>query len=144
MSLILNASIQGNQQFTGSVDVTGSLSINGVQLPTTGSGGAQGATGAQGVQGATGNSNAFFNYQAKTGTTSGDPASGHIIWNNATQTSATSINVSDTDKNSNNVDVFLSNMQIGSTIVLQDQSSQSNYQTWIITSKTDNTTYWYE
>lgn len=142
MSLILNASIQGNQQFTGSVDVTGSLSINGVQLPTAGTQGAQGVQGTQGLQGANGQSNAYFNYQAKTGVTSGDPASGHIIWNNATQTAATSFNVSDTDNNSNNVDIFLSNIGVGSIIVLQDKNSQSNYQQWQITSKTDNTTYW--
>ena len=108
MSLILNASITGSQQFTGSVDITGSLSINGVQLPTTGSGGTQGTTGAQGAQGATGNSNTFFNYQAKDNTITGDPGSGHIIWNDFTQSLATSISVSDTDMNSNNVDIFLS------------------------------------
>ena len=99
MSLILNASITGSQQFTGSVDITGSLSINGVQLPTTGSSGAQGIQGIQGVQGTEGASNAFFNYQAKDTITTGDPGSGHIIWNNATQASATSISVSDTDQN---------------------------------------------
>jgi hypothetical protein len=54
MSVILNASVTGSNQFTGSVDVLGYLSINGVQLPTTGSVGAQGATGAQGVQGVIG------------------------------------------------------------------------------------------
>ena len=126
--------IQGGQGFTGGAGQNGTQGAQGA----TGTG-TQGATGAQG---STGNSNAFFNYQAKDNITSGDPLSGHIIWNNATQASATSISVSDTDQNSNNIDVFLSNIEVGTTIVLQDQSSQSNYQKWEITSRTDNTTYW--
>ena len=116
MSLILNASITGSQQFSGSVDITGSLSINGVQLPSGGGSGSQGIQGVQGVQGTEGASNAFFNYQAKDDAITGDPGSGHIIWNNATQSLATSISVSDTDQNSNNIDVFLSNVSVGTPI----------------------------
>ena len=126
--------IQGGQGFTGGAGQNGTQGAQGA----TGTG-TQGATG---TQGSTGTSNAFFNYKSTTGATSGAPATGHILWNNATQTSATSISVNDTDLNSNNIDVFLSNLSVGSTIVLQDQSVQANYQSWLITSRTDNSTYW--
>ena len=79
--------------------------------------GEKGDTGAQGVQGSqgtAGSSNAFFNYQAKTNITTGNPLSGHIIWNNATQASATSISVSELDQAGDNLDLFLSNIGVGS------------------------------
>ena len=48
-------------------------------------------TNATGAQGIPGQSNSFFNYVAKTTSTSGDPGSTHIIWDNATQANATQI-----------------------------------------------------
>jgi hypothetical protein len=145
--------LQGDKGDTGAEGAQGAQGTIGAQglqgdKGDTGAEGAQGAkgdTGAQGdigAQGAAGTSNAFFNYQAKTTITTGNPLSGHIIWNNATQASATSISVSELDQNGDNLDRFLSNVGVGSVITLQDKDVHTNYQEWTITSKTDNTTYW--
>ena len=131
----------GPQGFQGTQGDVGPQGFQGTQ-GTQGFQGNQGTQGTQGFQGATGSSNSYFSYQAKTTITSGDPASGHIIWNNAIQDTATEINVSDTDQNSNNIEIFLSNLPIGTQIYVQDASNHLNYQEWEITSKTDNGTYW--
>jgi hypothetical protein len=53
-----------------------------------------GARGLTGPAGASGGSTNAWKYKAKTNATSGYPTNGHLLWNNATQTSATSIIVS--------------------------------------------------
>jgi hypothetical protein len=128
----------GTSGAQGSSGATGNSGTSG----TSGVNGSSGATGTSGTSGVNGASNSLFNYQAKTTITSGDPNSGHIIWNNATQSSATSISISDTDQNSNNIDLFLSNLVSGTTITIQDQSNHTNYQSWLIGTPVDNTTYW--
>ncbi len=61
--------------------------------------------------------------EAKTNQTSGDPGNGYIIWNNATQASATQLLISDVDNNGNNTDIFLSNIPSGSIVVIQDKTT---------------------
>jgi hypothetical protein len=131
----------GTSGTSGSNGTDGSSGSSGSD-GTSGSSGSSGSDGTSGTSGSSGVSNSFFNYQAKTTITSGDPGSGHIIWNNATQTGSTQINISDIDQQSNNLDVFLSQLKSGSRITLQDKSIQGNYQVWDIGTSTDNTTYW--
>jgi hypothetical protein len=69
---------------------------------------------------------------ANTSITSGYPGDGEILWNNATQTSATQINVSHLTDNNIDVDIFLSLLTVGEQIIIQSQTSSSDYQTWTI------------
>jgi hypothetical protein len=140
----LHIDSNNNSNFTGSVNISGSLTINGTSYTaaTSGTSGTSGSNGTDGTSGSSGISNSFFNYQAKTSITSGDPLSGHIIWNNATQSGSTEINVSDLDQQGDNLDIFLGNLKSGSRITLQDKSVQGNIQVWDIGTSTDNTSYW--
>ena len=128
----------GTSGSSGSDGSSGSSGSSG----SDGSSGTSGSNGTDGTSGSSGVSNSFFNYQAKTTITSGNPGSGHIIWDNATQTGSTQINISDIDQQSNNLDVFLSQLKSGSRITLQDKLIQGNYQVWDIGTSTDNTSYW--
>ena len=96
--------------------------------------GPTGATGYTGSRGATGQSSNYYRYKAKTGTTSGNPGSGFLIWNNATQISATQINLSHLDNDGNDIDVFLALLNTGDTVIVQDQSNSDNYQVWNVSS----------
>jgi hypothetical protein len=91
--------------------------------------GAQGPTGPQGPAGQSSN---YYPYNAKTGTTSGNPGSGYLIWNNATQTSATQINLSHLDSNNNDIDVFLALLNPGDNLIVQDRNDSDNYQIWTV------------
>jgi len=149
--------VAGNDGATGATGITGadgSTGATGVQgdvgsTGATGIAGADGSTGATGLEGATGatgigatgatgpqgnagQSASFFDYKAKTTITTGDPTSTHLIWNNATQVSATQINVSHIDKNNVDVDVFLELIKQGDTLILQDATNSNNYQKWTV------------
>ena len=95
----------------------------------TGPVGPQGPTGPQGPAGANAG---YYEYQAKTTIYSGDPGNGHVTWNNATQTSATSIFIDHLTQNNDDIDVFLGLVAIGDTIILQDQANSANYQVWVV------------
>jgi hypothetical protein len=75
---------------------------------------------------------------ANTSITSGYPGDGDILWNNATQTSATQINVSHLTDNNIDVDIFLSLLTVGEQIIIQSQTSSSSYQTWTISGTPTN------
>ena len=121
---------QGPQGATGSTGAQGDAGPQGPQGPT----GSQGPQGYQGPQGATGQSNSFYDYQAKTTITSGNPGSGFLIWNNSTQTSATQINVSHLDSSSNDIDVFLASLNVNDILFIQSESNSNDYQQWMISS----------
>lgn len=125
---------------SGSSGTSGLSGVNGTN-GTSGTSGV-GTDGTSGTSGINGLSNSFFNYVTKTTITTGDPGTGHIIWNNAIQSDTTAIHVSETDDNGNNIDVFFSQLQSGTTITIQDKSSHLNYQTWLIGTPIDNSTYW--
>jgi len=132
---------------SGTSGIDGTNGTNGID-GTSGSSGLSGSSGSSGIDGTNGTngtsgvSNSFFNYQAKTVSTSGNPGAGYITWNQAPQTGATFLNVSDQDQQNNNIDIFLGNLGVGSVITIQDKTNQSNYQVWQLGTKTDNTTYW--
>lgn len=127
---------QGPQGFQGPQGATGAQGSQGPQGPQ-GFQGSQGATGAQGAQGPQGNdgqSSSFYDYKAKTTITSGDPGNTHLIWDNATQSSATQINVSHIDKDGYDIDIFLALLKTGDSIVIQSAANSANYQKWSISS----------
>jgi len=115
-------------QGVGPTGPTGSLGPTG---PT--GVGPTGATGPTGPTGAAGNSTSLFLFQANTVATSGYPGDGYILWNNATQTSATQLNVSHLTDNGIDVEIFLALLTVGERIIVQDQSQSANFQTWQIT-----------
>jgi len=81
----------------------------------------------------------LFLYRANTGATSGYPGNGDILWNNATQTSATSINVSHLTDDNVDIDIFLALISQTEAITIQDQNSSANYQKWTISGTPTNT-----
>lgn len=116
----------------------------GEQGPT-GATGATGATGPQGdtgPQGPTGGSATHYHYKAKTNSTTGDPTSGKVIWNNTTQSSSTVLNVSHIDSDTTDVSLFLDLIAQNDIIILQDENNSANYQKWQVSgSPTYATTY---
>ena len=107
--------------FTGGVKIRNLngylIAVNGEVFATTNTGGT---------------TNAFF-YKAKTTITSGNPTDGHLIWNNATQISATQLNVSSlTSAPVEDIDLFLSAIVSGNKLVVQDRDDSLNYQSWTV------------
>jgi hypothetical protein len=60
----------------------------------------------------------LFLYRSNTTATSGYPTNGDILWDNATQISATSINVSHLTDDNIDVDIFLALLQQTETITI--------------------------
>ncbi len=135
---------QGIQGMTGPTGPTGAQGIQGITGPTgadstvQGPTGPTGAIGPTGPTGAKGSSSNLFEYLANTTITSGYPTDGHLLWNSATQTSATQINVSHLTDNDIDVDLFLALLAVGQQITIQDQNLSGNYQTWYITGAVTN------
>lgn len=74
----------------------------------------------------------MWQYRAETGIITGDPNDGKIIWDNADQVSATSINVSHKDQGGSDIEFFLGFLQEGQQIFLQDRDASQNFQLWSI------------
>jgi hypothetical protein len=85
-----------------------------------------------GAAGASGGSSTAWRYKAKTNATSGYPTDGHLLWNNATQTSATAILVSHKDDEGSDVELFLSFFLEGQKIFIQNRNDSSQNQIWEI------------
>ena len=92
-----------------------------------------GARGADGAAGANGGSTNAWNYNAKTNATSGYPGNGFLLWNNATQTSATSIIVSHLTDGDTDIELFLSFFVLNQKIFIQNRDDSSQNQVWQIT-----------
>jgi hypothetical protein len=129
---------------TGVIGVSGATGVVGV----SGAVGVTGATGPSGPTGPQGYSSSLFRYRARTTITTGYPGDGHIIWNNATQTSATVISISHLTDENIDIDIFLAQLIPTENITIQDQNASSNYQIWRITGALTNinpgtsTSYW--
>jgi hypothetical protein len=127
--------LQGDVGATGvgSVGATGDIGATGLQGDIGATGvGATGSTGLQGATGLPGQSASFYNYQADAVNTSGVPIAGRIIWDNLTQTSATTVTLSHIDALGNDIDVFFPLFKTGDKFVVQDQGNSNNFQTWEI------------
>ena len=107
----------------------GSTGATGPTGPT-GATGAAGVTGATGATGPQGLSSSLFNYQAQTNTSA--PLAGHITWQNTSQTSSTYIQINHMDNDGNAVDIFLTAIQAGNVLRLQDKDNTANYQVWSV------------
>jgi len=121
----------GSSGSTGSGGTSGTSGTSG-GTGSSGTSGQSGSSGTSGTSGSSGQSNSLFPYNARTNITSGDPGNTNIIWNNATQSGATQINVSHLDRNNQDIDVFLALIPSGSTIIIQDANDSDNFQKWIV------------
>jgi hypothetical protein len=88
--------------------------------------------GEAGTNGTNGGSTSAWNYNAKTNATSGYPGDGYLLWNNATQTSATSIIVSHLTDDDTDIELFLSFFVVNQKIFIQDRDDSSKNQVWLI------------
>ena len=88
--------------------------------------------GEAGTNGTNGGSTSAWQYKAKTNATSGYPTDGYLLWNNATQTSATSILVSHLTDDNTDIELFLSFFVINQKIFIQDRDDSSKNQVWLI------------
>lgn len=131
------------------IDTTGELIYGpktggawGAGVSIVGDTGPVGPAGPTGPTGADGQSSSFYDYKIKTTITSGDPGNTYIIYNNATQTSATQINVSHINKDGYDIDILLNLIKTGDQFFIQDVSDSTNYQKWQVTSTpTEQATY---
>lgn len=81
--------------------------------------------------------------KAKTSATSGDPGARYLLWNNATQSSATELNISDINDNLNDISIFIALFASGDHLVIADRTDSTKSQKWLISSApVDHTTYW--
>jgi len=87
----------------------------------------------RGEAGTNGGSTSAWQYKAKTNATSGYPGNGYLLWNNATQTSATSIIVSHLTDGDTDIELLLSFFVINQKIFIQDRDDSSKNQVWRIT-----------
>ena len=113
----------------------------GIQGPQ-GLQGIQGVPGATGATGSAGGSTSIFKYRARTGVTSGDPSPGKIIWNHATQTSATVLNFDITDDSGLDVSIGLASLVATNKLYLQEYDNAANFQEWTVSSVTPQTGYY--
>jgi hypothetical protein len=120
---------RGEQGATGATGPQGPQGIQGIQ-GIQGEKGDTGDTGPEGPQGPTGGSATHYHFKAKTNITTGDPTHGHLIWNNTTQISATSLHVSHIDADDTDESIFLSLVADNDIIILQDRDNSANYQKW--------------
>jgi hypothetical protein len=88
--------------------------------------------GEAGTNGTNGGSTSAWQYNAKTNATSGYPGNGYLLWNNATQTSATSIIVSRLTDDDTDIELLLSFFVINQKIFIQDRDDSSKNQVWLI------------
>jgi hypothetical protein len=61
-----------------------------------------------------------------------------VLWDQATQNTATQINVSHLTDNNIDIDIFLALLQTGESITIQDRNSSAQYQTFLITGAPTN------
>ena len=121
----------GSSGTSGTSGSSGSSGTSGIN----GSSGTSGSNGTSGSSGANGFSSNIFLYEAETSVITGNPGSGHILWNNATQIAATQININHlTDAPIIDIDIFLALLNTGQSITIQDRNNSANYQVWLITS----------
>jgi hypothetical protein len=145
--------IQGIQGPKGDTGATGAQGIQGLKGDTgatgaTGNTGPQGLQGIQGIQGNTGSqgpsggSSSHYHYTTRTNTTSGDPTTNQLGWNNTTQTSATALRVNHIDRDNQDNSVFLDLINQGDFLIIQDANDAASYQKWEVTSTPTYNSTW--
>jgi hypothetical protein len=104
--------------------------IDGIQTLTL-DGNIVGGVGVTGPTGADGQSSSYFDYQAQVNG-GGNPTSGHITWENATQIDSTYIRVSHINNDGVDIDIFLNLVQEGNILIIQDRDVSANFQKWVV------------
>jgi hypothetical protein len=112
--------------YTGSQGTAGASGASGI----VGYVGSQGATGATGATGPQGSSSSLFLYRFDASIQGGQPTTGMLRWNSATQINSTQINIFHIDQNGVDIDIFLTLIKQGEQFTLQDENISGNYQTW--------------
>lgn len=98
--------------------------------------------GIQGPQGEAGYISSILGLYRIQTTVGGEPTNGHIRYNNATQTSASILTVSDLTQDGIDIEIFLSLLATGTPLVIQDKDDYTNYQIWEISATpTQNANY---
>ena len=121
---------QGPTGPTGPTGATGAASTVTGPTGATGSQGPTGPTGATGATGATGGSSSHYHYNTRTNTTSGDPTSNQLGWNNSTQIDSTALRVSHIDRDNQDDSLFLNLVNLHDILIIQDANNSANYQKW--------------
>jgi hypothetical protein len=136
--------------FENPISVTNTATVGALQFGTgtaitsraelVGYTGSKGDTGYTGSQGQQGQNNSLYDYKARTNSTTGDPGTGYMIWNNATQASATSLTFNHIDNLGDDIEYLWSFVVTGDVIRIQDQNNSEQFQTWTVTGSPTVTT----
>lgn len=113
---------QGEQGIQGDPGPQGDQGIQGIQ-------GIQGDTGPQGVPGV---SASLWQYRASN-STAGNPGNGKVGWDNVNQILAANLLVNHLTSDGLDIDIFLTYLQVGQEVVIQDANLSENAQHWMIT-----------
>jgi hypothetical protein len=81
----------------------------------------------------------LWNYKVKTTATSGYPGDGNMLYNNATQISATALLLAHLTSDGFDIDLFLAFIASGNTIIIQDANVSGNFQKWTVSGSPTNT-----
>lgn len=129
---ILTAIPAGAQGITGIQGAQGLQGFDGAQ-GTQGIQGFNGIQGVQGITGASGVSSTYYEYKVDANSQiNSQPSSGYFRYNNSTQTSATAIYVNHLTSPGLDIDLFLSILKSGDSIIIQDANNSDNYQKFIV------------
>lgn len=131
-----NVSIDPNDLADGDVlryNSSTALWENSQVVGPTGPTGAAGTTGPTGPAGQDGQSSSFYDYKIDTTTTSGNPGTGLIAYNNANQAAATQLQINHIDQDGYDIDLFLAMVKENDTIYIQDAVNSANSQTFRVT-----------
>jgi hypothetical protein len=137
IAAIGESGISGIEGASGISGINGSSGISGIN-GLSGISGISGGSGVSGIQGINGVSSSVFYYSANTLSTSGNPGTGYTLWNNATQTASTQLNISHLTNTLTDIDVFLATIAPGQKYIIQDVLDSGNYQIWSVTGTTTN------
>lgn len=127
----VNSAVGGINIVAGSNISVGTIG-SVITINATGGGGATGATGPTGPTGPAGGSSSYFNYQAQV--PPAVPTSGHITWQSTSQTTSTYIQVNHISNDGVDIELFLTAVQVGTTLIIQNQDDSTNYQKWTVSS----------
>lgn len=77
-------------------------------------------------------------FRASTTTTAGDPGTGRLRWNNATQSAATELYIDTVTDDGLDIDNYIDLVPVGAMVYVQDRDNANNVQKWLITSIVHN------
>lgn len=139
MNSAIGSALTGGTGTQGPTGPQGVQGVTGPQGPTgLGATGPQGNIGPTGEKGNPGASVGYYDFKANTSLTLGDPTTGKILWNNATQSSTTQLNLSTFESDGTDIDVLLDLIAVNDILIVQDAINANNYQEFQMTSNAVN------